>query len=261
MAGISAIGWDSYAVLSSGTVSRVVSFGSATSQTATAAATTASASSAQSAANSRELIEKAATNSGKVLEATTALRQELGAATQAGTALDSEQLAALTQRIASVRDQVNGLGREAAVGGANLLGGTATSVTVTSAVGDRVRVSSQKLDGATLGLDGLAVTDAASLRQAAAAVALGTGRAQRIDYNLQVAKSVIAPSVGSPGLDAYAKIRTAEEAGPAAGSALASVQTAVNNQATVNAWTTEASDATSWFATKTRTNSILDLFA
>lgn len=259
MASVTGIGWDNYAILSGGTVTRV----SAVSSLLTAAGgATRSSSGATGTASGRgaELIDKAATNAGLAVRGLDSLRRELAAATGAGDSVGADQLAQLNQRLGTVRDQVDALGLGAQVGGANLLA-SGGGVTVTSAAGDTVRVASQRLDSTALGLAGLAVTDAASLRQAAGAVALATAQAGRIDYNLQVAKSVVAPAADNPGLQAYASILAAEQAGPQAGSALAAVSAAVDNQATVNGWYSASAQQESWFTTKTRTNSILDLFA
>lgn len=259
MAGIMAIGGDSYSVLSAGTVSRVASSTTATTTSSSSAATTTGAV-AQSAQQSNATIEKASTNAGKVLEAVNGLRQELAQATTAGASISQDEIARLNQRLGEVRTQVDSLSKDAQVGSANLLSGTAAAVTVSSSSGDRVKVSSQQLDSASLGLDKLAITDAQSLRQAAGQVALATGAAQKIDYNLQVAKSVITPVRGNPGLEAFDQIRAAQSATPAAGSALASVEKAISTQAAANSRSYGQSSLFALGTTKARTNSILDLF-
>lgn len=259
MTGITAIGGDSYSVLSAGTVSQVASSPSAA--TTTAASTAASSGAvAQSAQQSNATIEKASTNAGKVLEVVNGLRQELADAAKVGASISKDEITRLNQRLAEVRTQVDSLSKGAQVGNANLLSGTASSVTVSSASGDRVKVSSQQLDSASLGLNKLAITDAQSLRQAAGQVALANGAAQKIDYNLQVAKSVIAPAHRNPGLEAFDQIRTAQSTTPAVGSALASVEKAVSTQAAANSRGYGQSSFFSAGPAKTRTNTILDLF-
>lgn len=267
MAGIAAISSDTYALLSSGTVSKVAAASSvASTSTSTTPSSTAAASTAQSAQQSSALINKASENAGKAYEALTALRKELATATQAGSALAQDEITRLNQRVTQVRDQVNALSTGAQVGSANLLGGTASSVTVTSTAGDTVRVSSQKLDSKALGLDDLKITDAASLRQAAGQVALASAQAQRVDYNLQVAKSVITPVRTNPGLDAFSQISAAQNSTPKAGSALDSVAKAINSQAAANEASAAARAASygqaglGFTRSSTRTNTILDLF-
>lgn len=265
MAGIAPISSDTYALLSSGTVSKVASTGGLTSTTpSTVAAGTTS--SAQSAQQSNATINKASENAGKAYEALTALRKELAVATQAGSALAQDEITRLNQRVTQVRDQVNALSTGAQVGASNLLGGTASSVTVTSAAGDTVRVSSQKLNSKALGLDDLKITDAASLRQAAGQVALASVQAQRVDYNLQVAKSVITPVRTNPGLEAFSQISATQSSTPKAGTALDSVAKAITSQAAAND-ASAAVRAASYGQTSlgfarsgTRTNTILDLF-
>jgi len=256
MAGIAAIATDSYSVLSSGTVSRVTASDSAASSSA---ATSSSGATAQTAAQSSSTIDKASTNASKALALVDGLRQELAQATKAGASISQDEITRLNQRLGEVRTQVDDLSKSAQVGSANLLAGTASAVTVSSASGDRVKVSNQQLDSKSLGLDKLSITDAQSLRQAAGQVALATGKAQKIDYNLQVAKSVITPARSNPGLDAFDQIRTAQSATPVAGSALASVEKAVSTQAAANARYDQLGGAFA-VAAKKRANSILDLF-
>lgn len=264
MAGIAPISSDTYALLSSGTVRKVASAGGiASAATAAVTSGTAATGAVQSAQQSNATINKASENAGKAFEALTALRKELAIATQAGSALAQEEITRLNQRVTQVREQVNALSAGAQVGGANLLGGTAASVTVTSAAGDTVRVSSQKLDGKVLGLDDLKITDAASLRQAAGQVALASVQAQRVDYNLQVAKSVIAPVRTNPGLDAFSQISATQGSAPKAGTALDSVAKAISSQAAANeanAATRYGQTALGFARSSTRTNTILDLF-
>lgn len=267
MAGIAAISSDTYALLSSGTVSKVAAVGGvAFASASTTPSGTAAAGTAQSAQQSSALINKASENAGKAYEALTALRKELATATQAGSSLAQDEITRLNQRVSQVRDQVNALSTGAQVGGANLLGGTAASVTVTSAAGDTVRVRSQTLDSKALGLDGLEITDAASLRQAAGQVALASAQAQRVDYNLQVAKSVITPVRANPGLDAFSQIGAMQSSAPKAGTALDSVAKAISSQTAAND-ASAAARAASYGQTglgfsrpSTRTNTILDLF-
>ncbi|KAF0223171.1 MAG: hypothetical protein FD176_2142 [Rhodospirillaceae bacterium] len=267
MAGIAPISSDSYALLSGGTVSKVAAAGSAalavTSQTTSAAT---AASTAQSAQQSSATINKASENAGKAFEALSALRKELATASQAGSALAQDEITRLDQRVTQVREQINALSTGAQVGSANLLGGTAAAVTVTSAAGDTVRVNSQKLDSKALGLDDLKITDTASLRQAAGQVALASAQAQRVDYNLQVAKSVITPVRTNPGLEAFSQISAALSSTPKAGTALDSVAKAINSQSAANEASAAARAASYGSSTlgftrsSTRTNTILDLF-
>lgn len=204
-----------------------------------------------------EAVDKAATNATKAFAALDSLRQDLAAATKPGANLGQDEIKALNDRVTAVKAQIDRLSSDAKVGDSNLLSNKASSVAVSTASGDQIRVAAQPLDSKALGLDDLAITDTDSLRKAAGKIALATGQTQNSVFNLQAANGALAPQQSNPGIEAFEKIRAARDAAPAAGSAAAAVEQALNNQASVNTYGYGRSGR----AAAGKNGSILDLFA
>lgn len=205
-----------------------------------------------------KVVDKAAANATKTFEELDSLRQDLAAATKAGADISTDEVKKLNDRLTKVRTEIDRLAADAKVGNTNLLTDKG-SVTIASNSGESVRVTGQALDSKALGLDKLEIKDADSLRQAAGKVALATGQTQNSVFSLQAASGTLKPQETNPGIEAFEKARAARNATPAAGSAAASVEQALANQAAVNTRGYGASGRAA--AGSTRTASILDLFA
>lgn len=218
------------------------------------------AGSSKSSGSSRELlnekegakvVDKAATTATKTFAELDSLRQDLAAATKEGAEISKEEIKDLNDRLAKVRKDIDKLASQS-----DLLSGKSAGVSVVSSSGDSLKVKSQPLDSKALGLDKLEITDSESLRKAAGKVALATGKTQNSVFELQAANGALKPQETNPGIEAFEKARIARQATPAPGSAAASVEQALSNQAAVNT----LGYGNSGRAASTRTSSIIDLF-
>jgi len=144
---------------------------------------------------------------------------------------------ALSSQVASLKTQIDTLASGAKVGTSNLLSTTdAASVTVKTGSGLKVTVAAQGLDTTSLGLSGLNLTDASSIRTALAKVTQAVGQSQLAVFRLQTADGATSTaSTATTPLDAVTK--------------------AVANQAAFNASST--TDTTSTTSTTSSTSTSL----
>ena len=166
---------------------------------------------------------------------------------QAGPNPDAATAKALTANIAKITKQIDQLAANANSGTANLLSNANSSVTVATSSGLKVNIAAQPLDSKSLGLDGLSVSDAASLRAATGKVAQAVGQTQLAVFRLQTADGAVGTtSTATSALTststtpsaadaAYGTASANQIAGSSSNTATAAVETALSSQITANA--------------------------
>ncbi|CAA7627512.1 hypothetical protein [Magnetospirillum sp. SS-4] len=220
---------------------------------------TASAAKTLTAKQGAEAVGKALGNATEAFAALSGLQEQIKAATRPGATLGKEEAQALNDRIKEVKAKVDKLAADAKVGEANLLSDSQRSVSVATASGLKVNIATQSLDSKALGLDDIDVTDADSLRKATGRVAQAVGQTQLAVFRLQTADGATgAPAPSGPGVSAYEKIAASLAATPEPGSAAASLEKALANQAAANA--TSYGSSGGFGASATPAPSILSLF-
>lgn len=176
-------------------------------------------------------VAKALDNSTKAFAKLSDLHAQIADATASGAALSKEQTSALNDKIKAVAAEIDKLAAGAKVGKTNLLEKTPGGVTVVAQSGAKVNIATQASDSKALGLSDLKITDEASLRQATAAIAKAAGQTQLTVFRLQGADGITGtPAPVNAGLAAFDKIRSSNDAAPAAGSVSDSVAKALANQ-------------------------------
>ncbi|WP_068489968.1 hypothetical protein [Paramagnetospirillum marisnigri] len=187
-----------------------------------------------------EAVSKGITASTNQFTELSKLQEQLSAATQPGTELTTDQVKAINQQIKDAVASINKQTDSAKVGDTNLLASNPGGVTVSTSDGTKVNITSRGQDSQSLGLtdkDGKAieVTDLESLRKAVGTIAQAVGQTQLTTYQLQAASGLTSPAKANPGIEAYDKINEARSSAPKPGSALASVQLALDNARAANA--------------------------
>lgn len=205
-----------------------------------------------------EAVSKALDGATKEFAALSDLQAQIRAATRSGATLSADDAKAINAKIKAVADELDKQAAGAKTGDANLLSDKQSSVTIATASGLRVNVAAQALDSKALGIRDLDVTDADSLRKATARIAQAVGQTQLAAFRLQTADGATgAPAPANPGSAAYDKISASQSATPAPGSAQASLEKALANQAAANAINYGSSGT---YGTTSGTPSILSLF-
>ena len=191
--------------------------------------TTSSGSSTLTAQQGAAAVSKALTNATAIFTALSSLQSQIQ---QAGASPDTATAAALAANITTVKSQIDQLASGGKVNSANLLSGTPSSVSVATSSGVQVNIATQALDSSALGLSGISVADATSLRAATAKVARALGQAQLAVYRLQTADGAVglSPATTSAAATAYDKASGNQVAGTSANAASASVEKALTNQ-------------------------------
>ena len=195
---------------------------------------------------------------------------------QAGANPDAATAKALTDNIAKISKQIDQLAANAKSGTANLLSNANSSITVATSSGLKVNIAAQPLDSKSLGLSGLSVSDAASLRAATGKVAQALGQTQLTVFRLQTADGAVGTtstsstgSTTSSAADtAYSTASANQIAGSSSNTATAAVEKALSSQIAANtASSTSSYDSygyasyASSTASATSIPSFLNLFA
>ncbi|RAU21557.1 hypothetical protein CU669_12755 [Paramagnetospirillum kuznetsovii] len=176
-------------------------------------------------------VSKALDSSTQIFAKLSDLRAEIADATKSGASLTEAQTKELNAKIAAVAVEVDKLVAKAKVGDTNLLEKNPGGVTVVSETGGKINIAGQDSGSKALGLADLKITDDASLRQATAAIAKATGKAELSVFRLQTADGVTGtPAPVNAGIAAFDKIRANSSTAPAAGSVSDSVAKALANQ-------------------------------